>query len=101
MSAFEVLLPSPVNPLIAEEIDRFCAVHRLYDQADPDAFLAAIGGRVRAVVSGGAHRWRVDAGLMERLPKLELVAHFGVGYDQVDAAWAADHGITVTHTPDV
>ena len=38
---------------------------------------------------------------MERLPKLELVASFGVGYDNIDTSYAAAHGITVTNTPDV
>jgi lactate dehydrogenase-like 2-hydroxyacid dehydrogenase len=38
---------------------------------------------------------------MSRFPKLEIVSSFGVGYDHVDAKWAADHGIVVTNTPDV
>ena len=38
---------------------------------------------------------------MSRLPKLEIVASFGVGYDHVDARWAGEHGIIVTHTPGV
>jgi lactate dehydrogenase-like 2-hydroxyacid dehydrogenase len=38
---------------------------------------------------------------MQRLPKLEIVSTFGVGYDHVDAKWAGAHGITVTNTPEV
>jgi lactate dehydrogenase-like 2-hydroxyacid dehydrogenase len=38
---------------------------------------------------------------MSKLPRLEIVASFGVGYDHVDANWAGAHGITVTNTPDV
>jgi lactate dehydrogenase-like 2-hydroxyacid dehydrogenase len=38
---------------------------------------------------------------MARLPRLEIVASFGVGYDNIDTAYASRHGITVTHTPDV
>ena len=34
-------------------------------------------------------------------PRLEIVANFGVGYDLVDAAWAGQHGVIVTNTPDV
>ncbi len=37
---------------------------------------------------------------MARLPKLEIVANFGVGYDTVDAAAAASRGVMVTNTPD-
>jgi lactate dehydrogenase-like 2-hydroxyacid dehydrogenase len=43
----------------------------------------------------------IDAALMGRLPNLQIVANFGVGYDQIDAAWAGQHGIVVTNTPDV
>ena len=38
---------------------------------------------------------------MTRLPRLEIVASFGVGYDHVDTNWAGAHGVTVTNTPDV
>ena len=38
---------------------------------------------------------------MRRLPGLEIVASFGVGYDHVDARWAGERGIIVTHTPGV
>jgi lactate dehydrogenase-like 2-hydroxyacid dehydrogenase len=39
--------------------------------------------------------------IMARFPKLELVSSFGVGYDNIDVKYAAGHGITVTHTPEV
>jgi lactate dehydrogenase-like 2-hydroxyacid dehydrogenase len=39
--------------------------------------------------------------LLARLPRLEIVASFGVGYDHIDAAAAAKRGIIVTHTPGV
>ena len=44
---------------------------------------------------------RADAKTLARFPKLEIVAAFGVGYDHVDAAYARDHNIIVTNTPDV
>ena len=43
----------------------------------------------------------VDAKIMSRFPKLEIVSSFGVGYDHIDAKWAGEHGIIVTNTPDV
>ncbi|EKE45644.1 D-isomer specific 2-hydroxyacid dehydrogenase family protein [Oceaniovalibus guishaninsula JLT2003] len=36
-----------------------------------------------------------------RLPKLELIANFGVGYDAIDADAARARGIAITNTPDV
>jgi lactate dehydrogenase-like 2-hydroxyacid dehydrogenase len=44
---------------------------------------------------------RADAKTLAKFPKLEIVASFGVGYDHVDAAYARDHNIMVTNTPDV
>jgi lactate dehydrogenase-like 2-hydroxyacid dehydrogenase len=38
---------------------------------------------------------------MAKLPKLKVIAHFGVGYDTVDVDAARSRGITVTNTPDV
>ena len=39
--------------------------------------------------------------LLERLPKLEIIANFGVGYDGIDLDYCAGNGIVVTNTPDV
>ena len=44
---------------------------------------------------------KIGAELMSKLPKLEIVSTFAVGYDHVDVKWAAEHGITVTNTPKV
>ena len=44
---------------------------------------------------------RIDGAFMARFPRLEIVSSFGVGYDHVEVAWAAAHGVTVTNTPDV
>jgi lactate dehydrogenase-like 2-hydroxyacid dehydrogenase len=100
MASFEVLMPIPGMPEIAERLERRVTLHKLWEAADREATLAAIAPNVRAVVSTWATA-RVDAELMRRLPKLEIVVSFGVGYDNVDAAWAGQHGIVVTHTPGV
>jgi lactate dehydrogenase-like 2-hydroxyacid dehydrogenase len=44
---------------------------------------------------------KIGSDLLGRLPKLEIIANFGVGYDGVDVAYAAGRGIIVTNTPDV
>ena len=43
----------------------------------------------------------VDAGVLELLPALRLVANFGVGYDRVDIAACRARGVAVTNTPGV
>lgn len=66
---------------------------------DFEGALTAHGDRVRGVVTRGSRG--VTAAVIERLPKLEIISNFGVGYDSVDAAAAAKHGVMVTNTPDV
>ncbi len=44
---------------------------------------------------------KVDAELLDRAPRLKVVANVAVGVDNVDLAAAAARGVTVTNTPDV
>jgi glyoxylate reductase len=44
---------------------------------------------------------RVDEELLERLPKLRVVANYGAGYDLVDVDVCRARGIVVTNTPGV
>jgi lactate dehydrogenase-like 2-hydroxyacid dehydrogenase len=54
-----------------------------------------------ARVGGIAVAGSVSADVMEKLPNLQVIANFGVGYDGVDVAAAAQRGVIVTNTPDV
>ena len=100
LKPLDVMMPSRgmgvVDDLIAERLP----LHRLWLEADPDAWLAKQGPRLRALASNG-HQFPIDSGFMSRLPQLEIVASFGVGYEHIDAEWAGEHGIVVTHTPGV
>ena len=88
------------KPVIVDGLTNAVTLHPLDDAEDKDAFLNSIADKIRAIaVSLTAHK--IGADLMQRLPKLELVSTFGVGYDHVDAKWAGAHGITVTNTPGV
>ena len=42
----------------------------------------------------------VDAELLARLPRVRVVARYGIGVDNVDVAAAAKAGVTVTNVPD-
>ncbi|NLS03482.1 2-hydroxyacid dehydrogenase [Rhizobium sp. P32RR-XVIII] len=75
--------------------ERF-TVHDLAGCADPDALLREIGPDIRGIAGG-----KVSAGLLEKLPKLEIIAVSGVGYDSVDAAAARARNIRLTNTPGV
>ena len=43
----------------------------------------------------------IDARTLELFPDLRLVANYGVGYDDIDVAACAAHGVAVTNTPGV
>jgi lactate dehydrogenase-like 2-hydroxyacid dehydrogenase len=95
----DVLLLGPARPVFLDGLGAAFTVHRLPEQ-NPEAALAAIAPRLRAVAVSSVVD-RVDAALMRRLPRLEIVSTFGVGYDHIDARHAGAHGIVVTNTPDV
>jgi lactate dehydrogenase-like 2-hydroxyacid dehydrogenase len=84
-------------PMMEALHGRFVVHDRLHE-ADPAAF-DAVAPRVRAIAANGESR--IPRALMERLPALELISVFGVGYDGVDVAAARARGIAVTHTPNV
>ena len=71
-------------------------VHKLHEAADKDALLASVRDRVRGIAGG-----YVGPELMDKLPKLEIIANFGVGYDSIDTAAARARHICVTNTPNV
>lgn len=89
----------PMLASVAEALTPAFALHRLDTATDPEAFLTEIGPRIRGLAVNA--QAVVDGALMDRLPKLEIVANFGVGYDTIDAAEAGRRGIVVTNTPDV
>lgn len=64
-----------------------------------DRLLEEAGPAVRVAVTSG--RTGVDRALLERLPSLEAVVSFGVGYERTDVAAAVERGVVVGHTPDV
>src|SRR5690349_99731 len=90
----------PMMPTVLKQLEAAFTVHRLWEAKDSEALIDAIAPRVGAFAAGGGHAG-VDGAFMARFPKLEIVSSFGVGYDDIDAAWAGRHGIIVTNTPDV
>jgi lactate dehydrogenase-like 2-hydroxyacid dehydrogenase len=95
-----VLQLGALHPLLEEALAaEFSALRLPEDPAEQDRFLERHAGDVRVAVGSG--RTGVGADLMRRLPRLEAVVHFGVGYDGTDAAGAAARGIVMSNTPDV
>src|SRR5437870_3928794 len=97
----DVLMIGPIMPLITDGIARQFTLHKLWEAADRDALIKELAPRLRAIAAGGGKHETMDGSFLARLPKLEIISSFGVGYDHVDAKWAGAHGIIVTNTPDV
>jgi lactate dehydrogenase-like 2-hydroxyacid dehydrogenase len=96
----EVLLIGPAKPVIVDGLSPALELIRFSELDDRDRFFAETAPRLRAIAMSVTSE-RLDREFMARLPALEIVATFGVGYDHIDAAWAGAHGIVVTNTPDV
>lgn len=90
-----VLLPTPLPSSARETCDEHFDVLDLAEHAHPEAVLDERGAEVRAIASAG--HGRVDADLMARLPRLEIISNFGVGYEHIDAVEAARRGVVVTN----
>src|SRR5499427_5783614 len=82
----------------AELANRF-AITRHFHRPAPDALNAELKRRIRAIATE-ANRG-ADRALIVALPKLEVIAIFGVGTDFVDLAAARERNVRVTNTPDI
>ena len=89
-----VLVPTPGNDMLLDACSRL-ELLKLWEQPDADAVLAERGHEVVAVANPG--EGPLGADLLDRLPNLEVVAHFGVGYETVDVAAAVRRGVVVTN----
>ncbi len=99
MKDVEIAITGPMMRLVIDGLEQHFTVRAPANAADQEAFFRAFGPRIRGVATGS--HTNVDAAYMDRLPRLEIIANFGVGYDTVDAAEAGRRGIVVTNTPDV
>ncbi len=95
----DVLLLKAVAPDLMGALAQTLTLHTVQGAADLDRLIADVGPRIRGLSSGGGSK--VDAALYDRLPRLEIVSNFGVGYDGIDAVEAARRNVVVTNTPDV
>jgi lactate dehydrogenase-like 2-hydroxyacid dehydrogenase len=94
----EILLTMPIYPPVAAELDRAYTVHRLWTATDPSRLLRETCGAVRAVVTVGAAG--LQPGIVDALPRLELVACFGTPNARVQFPGVAARGLPITNTPD-
>ncbi len=94
-----VLLLAPLPDFLLAPLQAAHTCHDYFHAADKEALLAAVGGDIRAIVMAGGSV--APVALLERLPKLEILTVFGVGYDGVPVDYCRQRGLRVTNTPDV
>jgi lactate dehydrogenase-like 2-hydroxyacid dehydrogenase len=97
--AHEILITGPMYPPTLEELERTYSARRIWNNPEREKILGEAADRITAVASSNSGG--IDGATMARLPKLKVIAHFGVGYDTVDVDAARKRGIAVTNTPDV
>lgn len=99
MAKIEILAPGVLpEKSVATLRERFTC-HRAHGSDEVGAIVTSSGDRIRGIARGG--HFNIDRALLDRLPKLEIIANFGVGYDGIDLKGCAERGILVTNTPDV
>lgn len=80
-------------------IDRVQASFEMIRIESADASL--LTNEQRESISAIASSVPLSNEFISSLPSLKIIAHFGVGYDVIDASFAGKNGVMVTNTPDV
>ena len=96
ISEVTVLVTGSMNERVPARVGEIFRFERI-ERGDPALLSEELRGRVRGIAAMSA----ISAAFIDCLPKLEIIASFGVGYDHVDARHAASRGIVVTNTPEV
>ncbi|WP_108658771.1 2-hydroxyacid dehydrogenase [Acuticoccus kandeliae] len=95
----DILLAGRLQPSLVEALEAGFNAHKLYEVEDRDAFFATVGPKIRGIATNG-HAGSPPE-LMDKLPNLEIVSSFGVGYDAINVPECRKRGVVVTNTPDV
>jgi len=95
----DVLVYGPSKKVVEEGLPANFVQHKFENQRDLGRISPEIAARIRGVAVTGLVQ--ADGAMLAKFPKVEIVSSFGVGYDHVDAKYAAAHNIIVTNTPDV
>lgn len=94
-----ILQTAKLSPKLDAELDNEFYVHRQWEQADIQGYLAQNGNRIEGIATCAPVG--VPNELMERLPGLKVISSRGVGLDKIDLDAAKQKGIQVSGTPGV
>ncbi len=95
----DILMIAPMMPSVMTALENAYTVHRLWEASNRNEFVSNVSATIRGVATNGSVG--ISGALIDALPKLEIIACYGVGVDVIDLAKAKSRGIPVTTTPDV
>ncbi|KRP87299.1 dehydrogenase [Bradyrhizobium pachyrhizi] len=96
----DLLIYGPIRPILENGFPDQYVLHRAESRGDLERLTPDTMAKIRGIAVT-YHTMATDKTALAMFPKLEIVGSFGVGYDHVDSAYARDHNIVVTNTPDV
>ena len=96
----DLVVHGPIKPIVTNGFSDQFVLHQFETIGDLERLTPEVAAKVRGLAVT-YNTVRGDAKTLARFPRLEIVSAFGVGYDHIDAAYARDHNIMVTNTPDV
>ncbi len=99
MSKADILLMGPIYQPKLEQLESTYACHRYWSSEDREALVASLAQHCEIAVTNGGRGMSAEE--MDKLPRLRLIACFGVGVDAIDLAHARSREIAVSNTPEV
>jgi lactate dehydrogenase-like 2-hydroxyacid dehydrogenase len=89
----------PLDDYVNEHLQSHYDVLQLWREPDPLGCLERSGAAARAAVTSVRHG--CSAAMIERMPDLQAICSWGVGYETIAVGAARARGIRVSYTPDV
>jgi lactate dehydrogenase-like 2-hydroxyacid dehydrogenase len=96
----DLLIYGPIRPILENGFPDQYVVHRAASHEQVDRLSPDVKQKLRGMAVT-YHTMHTGKDVQAQFPKLEMIASFGVGYDHIDSAYAREHNIVVTNTPDV
>ncbi|MCA6108870.1 2-hydroxyacid dehydrogenase [Bradyrhizobium cenepequi] len=96
----DLLVYGPIRPILQNGFPDQFILHMAENRADLERLTPETKAKIRGMAVT-YHTVSTDKTVLAQFPKLEIASSFGVGYDHVDSAYAREHNIVVTNTPDV
>jgi lactate dehydrogenase-like 2-hydroxyacid dehydrogenase len=96
----DLLIYGPIRPILENGFPDQYVVHRAESGEQLNALPADVKQKLRGIAVT-YHTMHTGKEELSQLPKVEMIASFGVGYDHIDTAYSREHNIVVSNTPDV